>query len=93
MLFVYHCPMRTNDTHFAELLYAFLTNLLTQIRAGVVVGLPVGDECRSGAAPEVNSERPTNRHVIRSLDDYSGFLANSGLGSMDIGGGRSHIDE
>ena len=69
------------------------TSMWTQIRAGLVVGLPAEDESRSGAAPEANSGGPQNRYTIRSLDDYAGYQTRNGLGSMDIGGSRSHIDE
>ena len=85
--------MRSDVNSFSHTLSGFLTSMWTQIRAGVVVGLPAEDESRSGAAPEVNSGGPQNRYAIRSLDDYAGYQTRNGLGSMDIGGGRSRIDE
>ena len=78
---------------FTDKWSGFLTSVWTQLGAALTVGLPAEDEYRSGAAPEVNAEGPQNRHAIRSLDDYAGYQTRSGLGSLDIGGGRSRIDE
>ena len=85
--------MRSDANSFTYTLSGFLASMWTQIRAGVDVGLLAEDESRSGAAPEVNSGGPQNRHAIRSLDDHAGYQTRNGLGSMDIGGGRSRIDE
>ena len=85
--------MRSDVNSFSYTLSGFLTSMWTQVRAGVVVGLPAENQSRSGEAPEVNSEGPPSRHAIRSLDDYAGYQTRSGLGSLDIGGGRSRIDE
>ena len=85
--------MRPNCHSLTYRLYGILASMWTQIRGGVVVGLPADDESRSGAAPEVNSGGPQYRHAIRSLDDYAGYQTRNGLGSMDIGGGGSRIDE
>ena len=85
--------MRSDVNSYTDTLSGFLTTMWMQIRACLVVGLPEEDEPRSGAAPEVNSGGPQNHYAIRSLDDYAGYQTRNGLGSMDIGGGRSRIDE
>ena len=85
--------MRSDFNTFTDKLSLFLTSMWTQIRAGVAVGLPADFVSHLGAAPEVKSEGPPICHAIRSLDDYAGYQTRSGLGSMDIGGGSSRIDE
>jgi hypothetical protein len=85
--------MRSDFNFSTDMLFGLLNSMWTQIRAGLVVGLPAEDESRLGAAPGVNSGGPQNRYAIRSLDDYAGYQTRNGLGSMDIGGSRSRIDE
>ena len=85
--------MRTEADSFTDKWSGFLTSVWTQVRAALVVGQPAGDESRSGASPEVNSEGPPDGHAIRSLDDYAGYQTRNGLGSMDVGGGGSRIGE
>ena len=85
--------MRAEADSFTDKWSGFLASVWAQVRAALAVGLPAEDYLRSGAAPEVNAEGPPTRHVIRSLDDYAGYQTRSGLGSMDIGGGSSRIDE
>jgi len=71
----------------------FLTSIWTQIRAAVVVGLPADDEPGSGSGCEWGVGEQRKRRAIRSLDDYAGHQTRNGLGSLDIGAGRSRIDE
>ena len=71
----------------------FLASVWTQVRAALVVGLPAEDESHSDAGHEATAgDRPT-RHAVRSLDDYAGHQTSNGLGSLDIGAGRSRIGE
>ena len=85
--------MRADADSFTDKWSGFLTSVWTQLRAALTVGVPAEGKYRSGAASEVNSEGPQKRHAIRSLDDYAGYQTRSGLGSLDIGGGRPRIDE
>jgi hypothetical protein len=71
----------------------FLASIWVQVRLAVVVGLPAEVESRASVGHVTNAGDHLTRHAIRSLDDYAGYQTRSGLGSMDIGGGRSHIDE
>lgn len=71
----------------------FLASVWMQIRAGVVVGLPADGEPDSDAVCGVSVGEQSTRRVIRSLDDYAGRQTSNGLGSLDIGAGRSRIDE
>ena len=90
---VYASAMSADTSSFTDKWSGFLAGVWTQIRAAVAVGLPAEEESRSGAAPELSSEGQPTRHAIRSLDDYAGYQTRNGLGSLDIGGGRSRIDE
>lgn len=85
--------MRSDFNSLTDKLSGFLTSMWTQIRAGVVVGIPSDFVSHVGAVPEVKSEGSPTRHAIRSLDDYAGYQTRNGLGSLDIGGGRSRIED
>jgi hypothetical protein len=71
----------------------FLASIWAQVRLAVVMGLPAEVESRASVGHEANAGDHLTRHAIRSLDDYAGYQTRNGLGSMDIGGGRSRIDE
>jgi hypothetical protein len=85
--------MRSDVNSFSHTLSGFLTSMWTQIRAGVVVGLPDVDRPSSGTRPDEEFGVSTTRRAIGSSGNYSGRLTRNGLGSLDIGGGRSGIDE
>jgi hypothetical protein len=65
----------------------------TQIRAGVAVGLPDVDRPSSDTKSDDAFGVAPTRRAIGSSGNYSGRLTRNGLGSLDIGGGRSGIDE
>lgn len=69
-----------------------VTSLWTQVRAALVVGLPSEDESRASEEPAAHDSLDSQR-AIRSMDDYAGYLTSNGLGSLDIGGGRSRWSE
>jgi len=71
----------------------FLATVWTQFRAAVVVDLPADYEHGSGSGCERSGGKQPTRRAIRSLDDYAGHQTRNGLGSLDIGAGRSRIDE
>lgn len=85
--------MRSDVNSFSHTLSGFLTSMWTQIRAGVVVGLPDVDRPSSGTRPDEEFGVAPTRRAIGSSGNYSGRLTRNGLGSLDIGGGRSGIDE
>lgn len=85
--------MRAEATGFTDKLSAFATHVWTQIRAGVAVGLPDVDGPSSGTGPDEEASVAPTRRAIGSAGNYSGRLTRNGLGSLDIGGGRSGLDE
>ena len=85
--------MRTDFNSFTDKLSGFLASMWTQIRAGVAVGLPDVDRPSSGTWSDEEAGVVATRRVILSSGNYSGRLTRNGLGSLDIGGGRSGIDE
>jgi len=85
--------MGTDANSFIDKWSGFLNGVWTQIRAAVVVGLPAEDEPRPGSGHDASAGDQPTRHAIRSLDDYAGHQTRNGLGSLDIGAGRSRIGE
>ena len=85
--------MRADIHSFTYALSGLLSSMWTQVRAGLAVGLPAEDESRLGAGTEAGACNQLMRHAVRSLDDYAGYQTRNGLGSMNIGGGGSRIDE
>ena len=65
----------------------------TQVRAGVAVGLPDVDRPSGVTRSDEGFGVSPTRRAIGSSENYSGRLTRNGLGSLDIGGGRSGIDE
>jgi len=70
----------------------FFASVWTQVCAALVVGVPSEDVSRRASGREATGAKPAHR-AIRSLDDYAGYLTSNGLGSLDIGGGRSRVGE
>ena len=85
--------MHSDVNSLTNTLSGFLTSMWTQVRAGVVVGLPDVDRPSSVARPDERVRVAPPRRSIGSSGNYSGRLTGNGLGSLDIGGGRSGIDE
>ncbi len=86
--------MSADASSFTDKWSGFLASLWTQVRAALVVGLPEENESRSGSGHDATAgDQPTRRRAIRSLDDYAGHQTRNGLGSLDIGAGRSRIGE
>ena len=78
--FTYKCP-------------GFLASVWMQIRTAVAVGMPPDDELGSVSGCEGAVGKLPTRRAIRSSGNYSGRLTRNGLGSLDIGGGRSGLEE
>ncbi len=92
--------MSTNSKSFVEKWSGFLGDVLMQIRAAVAIGLPAEDGTDSGAQQERDGASPFSRSLFswrrqssRSLDDPTGYQTRNGLGSLDIGAGRTRIGE
>lgn len=85
--------MITHDTSFTDTLSALLASVWTQLCAGVAVGLPDVDGPVSGTGSDEGAGVAPTRRPILSSGSYTGRLTRNGLGSLDIGGGRSGIDE
>lgn len=54
---------------------------------------PAGETSCSNPTGAGTDNREQSPYAIRSLDDYAGRLTGNGLGSLDIGGGRSPFHE
>lgn len=85
--------MWSDDNSFADKWSALFISVWEQFRVAVDVGLPSNDDFLLDSGNEAGVVDQPTSHVMRSLDDYAGYQTRSGLGSMDIGGGRSPIDE
>lgn len=85
--------MSADASSFTDKWSGFLASVWTQVRAALVVGLPEENESRLVAAHEISAGDQLTRPEIRSMDDYAGYLTSNGLGSLDIGGGRSRWGE
>lgn len=72
--------------------WAFIASLWAQVRVAFAVGL-LDSESRPASAPGSAHDHPAARGPVRSLDDYAGYLTRNGLGSLDVGGGRSRAGE
>ena len=60
---------------------------------GLAVGITDVDRLSCGGRPDEGFGVAPTRRAIGSSGNYSGRLTRNGLGSLDIGGGRSGIDE
>ena len=90
---VYASAMSADTSSFTDKWSGFLASVWTQVRAALVVGLPAEDESRSGSGHDARAGDEPTRRAIRSLDDYAGHQTRNGLGSLDIGAGRSPVGE
>ncbi|MFY7867400.1 MAG: hypothetical protein ACOVRJ_21450 [Roseateles sp.] len=75
------------------MLPGFVAGVWVQVRAALVIGLPSEDQSQASEASAAHEGPISARSSIRSMDDYSGYHTRNGLGSLDIGGGRSRWGE
>lgn len=66
-------------------LSSFMASLVTQIRAAIQVGVPVEDGAKARRAEECD--------LTLSPDDAPGRMTRNGLGSLEIGAGKTRVDE
>jgi hypothetical protein len=72
-------------------LSSFMASVATQIRAAIQVGLPVEDRAE---ARRVDGCQPTFGPSDAQLwDDAPGRVTRNGLGSLEIGAGKTRVDE
>jgi hypothetical protein len=71
----------------------FVASLWTQIRAALCVGLLSEEESRPSEESAARDGLSSTRGSVRSMDDYAGYHTSNGLGSLDVGGGRSRWGE
>ena len=73
-------------------LSCFIASLAAQIRAAIHVGLPLEDtEAEIRGADERFPAR--SRSDALQWDDAPGRMTRNGLGSLDIGAGKTRVDE
>ena len=72
-------------------LSSFMASLATQVRAAIHAGVPVDD---AAGAPQTDACEPTLGLSDAQLwDDAPGRMTRNGLGSLEIGAGKTRIDE
>ena len=73
-------------------LFSFIASVATQVRAAILVGIPI-DDSETGARG--TDERELTRGLLDAqlLDDAHGRMTRNGLGSLEIGAGKTRVDE
>ena len=74
-------------------LSSFLASIATQVRAAIEVGITFDDTLADSR--RTNECKPTFGLTIAQLwdDDAPGRMTRNGLGSLEIGAGKTRIDE
>lgn len=72
-------------------LSSFMASIATQIRAAIQVGVPVEDGA-TAHRPE-DCERTLGPSAAELWDDAPGRVTRNGLGSLEIGAGKTRVDE
>jgi hypothetical protein len=68
---------------------AILSSIWSQLCVSASVGWAAVFEREASAGQTSDEDCFQAPRVVRSMDDYAGYYAGKGLGSLDIGGGRS----
>jgi hypothetical protein len=72
-------------------LSSFMASVATQVRASIQVGLPVEDRAE---ARRTDEREPTVALSDAQLwDDAPGRMTRNGLGSLEIGAGKTRVGE
>jgi hypothetical protein len=71
-------------------LSSFMASLATQVRAAIHVGVPVDD---AAGARQTDACEPTLGLSDAQWDDAPGRMTRNGLGSLEIGAGKTRVDE
>ncbi len=72
-------------------LSSFMASVAAQIRAAVQVGLPVEDDAKARRTEEC--EQTLGPSATELWDDAPGRMTRNGLGSLEIGAGKTRVDE
>ncbi len=72
-------------------LSSFMASVATQIRAAIQVGVPVEDGVKACRAEE--REVTFGPSAAEFWDDAPGRMTRNGLGSLEIGAGKTRVDE
>lgn len=70
----------------------FLAGIATQVRAAIEVGVPV-DDTVVGACRTNEFEPTLGPSEVQLWDDVPGRMTRNGLGSLEIGAGKTRVDE
>ena len=73
-------------------LSSFMASLATQVRAAIHVGVPV-DDTAAGARQTDACEPTMGLSDAQLWDDAPGRMTRNGLGSLEIGAGKTRVDE
>ncbi|MBK8107021.1 MAG: hypothetical protein IPK42_16105 [Betaproteobacteria bacterium] len=72
-------------------LSSFMASLATQVRAAIHVGVPV--DVAAGARQTDACEPTLGLSDAQLWDDAPGRMTRNGLGSLEIGAGKTRVDE
>jgi hypothetical protein len=72
-------------------LFSFIASVATQVRAAIHVGVPVDDA--AGARRTDACEPTLGLSDAQQWDDAPGRMTRNGLGSLEIGAGKTRVDE
>ena len=72
-------------------LSSFLASLATQVRAAIYVGVPADDA--SGTRQPDAFESTLGLADAQQWDDAPGRMTRNGLGSLEIGAGKTRVEE
>ena len=80
-----------NKQLLRNVLSSFMASVATQVRAAMHVGVPVDDTAEARRTDECE---PTLRSPeVQGWDDAPGRMTRNGLGSLEIGAGKTRVDE
>jgi hypothetical protein len=85
--------MKSTIDALTSRLSGLVASVCSQLRVAWSVGLPSDGDAQTDDAPTFCDSVRAGQQEIRSMDDYAGYLTTNGLGSLDIGGGRSRWGE
>ena len=80
-----------NKQLLRDLLSSFVASVATQVRAAIQVGLPVEDREEERRTDE--REPTLGLSDAQQWDDAPGRMTRNGLGSLEIGAGKTRVDE
>lgn len=71
-------------------LSSFMACVATQIRAAIQVGVPLEDDAKARRSEECVKSLDLS---AAECDDAPGRMTRNGLGSLEIGAGKTRVDE